>query len=70
MEPLPGISPLEARAGIRWQTPRWWLEVTARMVDGQYRVAESLLETPTPGFTIWDVRSAWLCTEHSLLAQD
>jgi iron complex outermembrane recepter protein len=59
-EPLPGIAPLESRLGIRLQEPgdrsRVGMEIAARVVDNQDRVATSLRETPTPGFTIWDLR--------------
>lgn len=60
-EPLPGIAPLTTRVGIRVHepstAPRWSVELSARIVDNQDRVATSLLESVTPGFTIWDVRS-------------
>lgn len=59
-EPLPGIHPLEGRVGILFQdsTParRWGLEFQARIVDNQDRVAESLDEIPSAGFTTYDVR--------------
>lgn len=62
-EPLPGIPPLEARLGIRWhergRQPRWSLELMARIVDAQNRVASSLGETSTSGFTTWDLRGRW-----------
>ncbi|MCA9122834.1 MAG: TonB-dependent receptor [Planctomycetaceae bacterium] len=62
-EPLPGISPLECRAGIRLHEsaaePSWFVELGARIVDQQDRVAQSLLESTTPGFTVWDIRAAW-----------
>jgi outer membrane receptor protein involved in Fe transport len=70
-EPLPGISPLESRLGFRLhqpvQSPRWSAELSARLVDRQDRVASSLLETPTPGFTVWDLRSYWRATDRLLL---
>lgn len=60
-EPLPGIAPLEARVGIRLRSrsdsKRWQLEIASRIVDSQSRVATSLFESVTPGFTVWDVRS-------------
>jgi outer membrane receptor protein involved in Fe transport len=63
VEPLPAIPPLDSRVGIRLHeasdSPRWAVELAARMVAGQDRVARSLLETPTAGFTTWDVRSFW-----------
>ena len=67
-EALPGIAPLVARSGARfngelWET-RWNLELAARMVAEQNRVANSLFETTTPGFTVWDLRSHWLVNDH------
>jgi iron complex outermembrane recepter protein len=62
-EPLPGITPLESRAGLRFQQgtedPSWWFEISARMVADQDQVAASLLEQATPGFVVGDIRSAW-----------
>ncbi len=62
-EPLPSIPPLETRLGIRWHEPcpdpGWGVEISARVVDEQNRVAGSLLETPTPGFTTYDLRTFW-----------
>ncbi|MBC8352098.1 MAG: TonB-dependent receptor [Planctomycetes bacterium] len=62
-EPLPGIVPLEARVGLRWREPvadpSWGLELEARIVDNQDRVATSLFEQVTPGFTIWNLRGFW-----------
>lgn len=62
-ESLPGISPAEARLGIRLKdrgvNPRSYIELSARIVDNQDRVASSLLELATPGFTTWDLRSVW-----------
>ncbi len=59
-EPLPGIHPLEARIGFLLHDPcpgqRWGIEFSARVVDNQDRVAESLDEEPTPGFTTYDIR--------------
>ncbi|MCA9122316.1 MAG: TonB-dependent receptor [Planctomycetaceae bacterium] len=62
-EQLPGIVPLEARVGLRWRepvsNPSWGLELEARIVDSQDRVASSLYELPTSGFTIWNLRGFW-----------
>ena len=67
-EPLPSILPLESRIGLRWEErrerPRWGVEVAARVVDNQNRVAASLLETPTPGFTVYDLRTFWRPSEN------
>ncbi|MCA9059914.1 MAG: TonB-dependent receptor [Planctomycetaceae bacterium] len=70
-EPLPGISPLESRVGLRLHDAasagNWGLETSARIVDNQDRIASSLEEIATPGFTTYDVRffkrkDAWLLT--------
>lgn len=70
-ESLPGISPLEARLGIRLHDrgprPRWSLELMTRIVDAQNRVASSLRESPTPGFTTWDLRGRWQARPNWLL---
>jgi hypothetical protein len=63
-EPLPGIPPLEGRIGWRIHDTspqqRWNIEVSGRLVNGQTRIATSLLETATPGFSVWDTRSVFL----------
>ncbi len=60
-EPLPGIAPMEARVGVLLQDPspddRWGIEFAARIVDNQGRVASTLEEIATPGFTVYDIRS-------------
>lgn len=70
-EPLPGIVPMESRLGVRLhaRTPQrpWGLELSARVVDNQDRIATSLLELPTPGFTTWDVRTHWQPSDRLLL---
>ncbi len=62
-EPLPGISPLEARVGLRVHEPHpnpgWGAEFEVRMVDRQDRVAATLYEQVTPGFTILNARAFW-----------
>jgi outer membrane receptor protein involved in Fe transport len=69
-EPLPSIVPLESRLGFRWHeassAPRWSVELSARLVAAQDRIAASLLEKPTAGFTVWDVRGYWRATPHLL----
>lgn len=65
-EPLPRIYPLQSRAGLRCHDPeeeRWMLEFVAWIVDRQDRVATSLLEVPTGGFTRLDLRGHWQATE-------
>jgi outer membrane receptor protein involved in Fe transport len=75
-EPLPGISPFETRLGLRLHSAgndddsipdRWGAEIGARIVDNQDRVAVSLLEQPTAGFTIWDLRMYWRPRDKALL---
>jgi iron complex outermembrane receptor protein len=66
-EPLPGIAPLQSTLGIRLngelgESP-FSIEVAARIVDNQSRVASSLLETGTPGFTVWDTRGVLQVTD-------
>lgn len=62
-ESLPGISPFEFRFGVRLrdqtESPIWNVELSARVVDNQDRVATSLLEVPTPGFTTYDLRMTY-----------
>lgn len=62
-EPLPGISPFEARLGVRLRDdakdPAFNVEVSARIVDNQDRVATSLLENETAGFTVYDIRGTY-----------
>jgi outer membrane receptor protein involved in Fe transport len=70
-EPLPSIPPLEGRVGVRVhearRTPRWSVEGSARIVNEQNLVATSLGETPTPGFTVFDLRSFWQVNKKLLL---
>lgn len=70
-EPLPGINPLETRLGVSFQDPspipQWGVEFMARVVDNQDRVAATLQESATPGFTTYDIRTyhrvnQWLLT--------
>jgi len=72
IEPLPGILPLEARLGLRFEepveSPAWGIEVSARLVDRQDRVAVSLLESPTTGFATGDLRGYWRPREGLYLA--
>ncbi len=71
-EPLPVIQPLQSIAGIRWgprtsQAP-WAVEFFARMIDGQDRVAATLREQTTPGFTTYNIRSYWQASDNCLLS--
>ena len=47
--------------------PKWGTEFLARVVDNQDRVASSLLEQPTAGFTTYDIRGYWQAREGLLL---
>ena len=64
-EPLPGIPPLEAIVGVSLRDPcqLWGVDFIARIVDNQDRVATSLQEIETPGFTTLDLRSHWQLTD-------
>lgn len=69
-EPLPSILPLESRLGIRFHeaatSPRWSVELALRIVDAQRRIADSLLELPSSGFAVGDVRAYWRVTDRLL----
>ena len=60
-EALPGISPLDSRVGLMLRDPsqgrKWGVELTARMVSSQTRVASTLQELETDGFATGDVRA-------------
>jgi outer membrane receptor protein involved in Fe transport len=70
-EPLPSISPLQARLGFRLhepvENPRYSVELAARIVTAQERIAASLFESATPGFTVFDLRAYWRATDSLLL---
>ena len=70
-EPLPGIYPLDSRLGVRFSPTcehrEWGVELSIRIVSDQNRVATSLLEQPTPGFSVWDLRTYWRPTERLLV---
>ena len=70
-EPLPSIPPLESRSGIRLhqasENPMWAVEFSARIVNDQDRVAASLVEVVTPGFTTFDLRAYSQMTENLLV---
>jgi iron complex outermembrane receptor protein len=62
-EALPNIPPLDTRLGLRLHDTspkmRWSVELSNRIVSGQKRVASSLLESTTAGFSTWDIRSVF-----------
>jgi len=70
-EPLPGIPPLESRVGFRIHDPcpqpTWGVEFGARIVDNQDRVASSIVELATPGFTTYDIRGFWRACDNLTL---
>jgi outer membrane receptor protein involved in Fe transport len=70
-EPLPNIAPPEARVGVKLhegtQSPTYGVDLSARMVAKQMRVAGSLLEEPTAGFVVYDLRTFWQVRKGILL---
>ncbi len=62
-EPLSGIPPLVTRLGFRLhedrKAPRWSVELATRIDAAQHRVAESLNEFSSSGYTVWDLRAFW-----------
>ena len=43
------------------------MDLVARVVDDQDRVATSLLEGPTSGFAVWNLRGYWRVNDQWLL---
>ncbi|MDA7980026.1 MAG: TonB-dependent receptor [Pirellulales bacterium] len=71
-QPLYGIYPLQSRVGLRAETGRadcrgLGVEFSARIVENQDRLATSLDERATPGFTTYDLRSYWRVNPNLLL---
>jgi outer membrane cobalamin receptor len=68
-ENLPGIYPFQSRIGMRLHAaqdrsssqskPLWEIELAARVVAPQNRVATSLDESTTAGFAVWELRGCW-----------
>lgn len=60
-EALPGIAPLDSRVGLLLHDPnpsrKWGVELSARMVASQTRIASTLQELETDGFTTGDIRT-------------
>ena len=71
VEALPGIPPMQAILGLRLHepvdNPQWGIEISARVANDQDRVAVSLRESATPGFTVWDLRAYANLTEDLLV---
>ncbi len=59
-EPVLGIQPLTAQLGLELHTVnrRMWLDFNATFVDRQNRVAAARFERRTPGYAVFDLRSA------------
>jgi len=59
-EPLPEIPPLETTAALRYIHPAQilWIEINNRIVAKQNRIAESFSESTSPGFAVFDIRTA------------
>ena len=68
-EALPVIAPLVGRVGCRLHDPStdpfWNVEFVANVVDNQDRVAASLREFQTPGYTTYDIFSYWKVGRYS-----
>mgnify|MGYP001214239149 CR=1 FL=1 len=66
-EALPVIPPMNGRVGLRWHDPcpdqRWAVEFAAQIWDDQSQVANTLLERPTPGYTVCDIRAFYRANE-------
>lgn len=64
-EPVLGIAPLTARIGVRLHAfdRRLTVDLGARIVDRQDRVATSRFEQETPGYTVYDLAAAWRAGE-------
>lgn len=64
-EPLPGIAPMEAILGASLKDPSnlFGVDFFCRIVSNQDRIATSLQEIETPGFTTYDIRSYWQLTD-------
>ena len=56
-DPLGLIAPVKGVLGVRYQTPKWWGELSSRMVARQDRVAPGY--TATPGFATIDLRGGY-----------
>lgn len=70
-EPLPSMYPLQSRLGIRFREPvrdEYGFELAARIVAGQNRVARTLDEPTTAGFTVYNVRGYWQVSDYLRLS--
>ncbi len=65
--PLPSIAPFQSRIGIRLHDSEnkvFGVEFAARIVEKQDRIAATLFEQSTPGFTTFDLRAWWQINKH------
>jgi iron complex outermembrane receptor protein len=53
-EPLPLIAPLTGHLAVKYERPKYWLNLKSRLVAEQNRVAESFGEVPSPDFVTFD----------------
>ena len=60
-EPLPEITPLEARGALRYtHTPQnLWGEIGGRIAARQERTSDAFAETETPGFAVVDLKAGY-----------
>ena len=66
-EPLPGIYPFNGRLALRVFDPektKWGIEFSARFVHSQEEVATSLSESPSPGFSVYDLKGYYRVREN------
>lgn len=70
-EPLPNIAPMDVRIGIKLHdegpNQKIGIDFASRIVAQQNRVAASLLEQPTDGFVIYNLRGFWRPRDGMLL---
>ena len=58
-EPLPLIAPFTAHLAVKYERPKYWLNLRSRLVAEQNRVAESFGEVPAPGFATFDFSAGY-----------
>ena len=55
----PELPPATGRLALRWQPARWWLEAAVAAATRQRHVDSGLLEAPTPGWSVADLRGGF-----------
>jgi iron complex outermembrane receptor protein len=58
-EPLAQIAPPSAHLEVKYEKPKYWIDVRSEMVATQTDFAPSFMETETPGHTTFDLRLGW-----------